>query len=83
MHEKANVLSTAIHRHTSFLNLMQAIFRTIIQHHLCRKSALSNKVCGYSCMVNKEVYFVVDTSCKMALINQAAILHFAMIHHAS
>ena len=33
-------------------------------------------------MVNKEVYFVVDTSCKMALIHQAAILHFEMIHHA-
>ena len=61
---------------------MKSLFRTIIQHYLCRKSAIFNKVCGYSCMVNTEVYFVVDTSCKMALIHQAAISHFEMIHHA-
>ena len=64
------------------LNLMQALFRAIFQHYLCRKSAIFNKVCGYSCMVNKEVYFVVNTSCKMVWIHQAAILHFEMIHHA-
>ena len=33
-------------------------------------------------MVNKEVNFVVDTSCKMEWIHQAAILHSEMIHHA-
>ena len=45
--------------------------------------SIFNKVYGYSCMVNKEVYFVVDTSCKMASIyvHQAATLHFEMIHH--
>ena len=32
-------------------------------------------------MVNKEVHLFVDTSCKMALIHQAAILHFEMIRH--
>ena len=61
---------------------MQALFRTIIRHYLCRKSAIFNKVCSYSCMGNKEVCFVVDTSCKMALIHQAVILHLEMIHHA-
>ena len=75
-------MSTASHRHKVLLTLMQALFRTVIQHYLCRKSAIFNKVYGYSCMVNKEVYFVVDTSNKMALIHQAAILHFEMIHHA-
>ena len=67
---------------TSSLESDASPFRTIIQYYLCRKSAIFNKVCGYSCMVNKEVYFVVDTSCKMAWIHQAAILHFEMIHHA-
>ena len=47
---------------------------------VCRSAVVPNcifnKVCGYSCMENKEVYFVVDTSCKMALIHQAAILHY-------
>ena len=33
-------------------------------------------------MVNKEIYSVVDTSCRMVLIHQAAILHFEMIHQA-
>ena len=61
---------------------MQAMFRTIIQHYSGRNSAIFNKVCGNSCMVNKEVYFVVDTSCKMAWIHQAAILYFEMIHDA-
>ena len=61
---------------------MQAQFTTIIQQYFCRKSALSNNVCGYSCMENKGIYFVVDTSCKIALIHQAAILHFEMIHQA-
>ena len=27
---------------------------SIIQRYLCRKSAIINKVCGYSCMVNNE-----------------------------